>query len=110
MYDRAEKTVVRKLRKKGYLTWEEFDQCLQKEFDRFEKFYMEKHKVDPFSEEFVDIAFDEYETCSIRRLGLRILIPSREEAERMGGGLVGSNDEILEKTYRRLKRRIQAKK
>jgi hypothetical protein len=103
MYKRAEKRVSDKLQKKKYLTWEEFDQCLQIEFNRVEGYYIKKHNVDPFSEEFVDIVFKEYENSVISALGLKTLIPPQEEAELIGGGLLGFNEKLLHAIYLKTK-------
>jgi len=106
MYEKAENRVAKKLHKEGYLTYQGFDQCLQVEFNRLEKYYMKKHSVDPFSEEFVELVFNEYEDHAKAKLGLKTLIPPNDEADWMEGGLIGFDKAVLEKAYRRLKSRI----
>jgi hypothetical protein len=107
MYKKAEDRVTKRLQKKGYLTYQEFDQCLQIEFNKLDKYYTKKLGVSPFSEEFSELVFDEYENRTMSKLDLQTLIPKRSEAELMEGGLIGLDKDALEKTYRRLKRRVQ---
>jgi hypothetical protein len=107
MYEKAEDRVVKKLQKKGYLTYQGFEHCLQIEFNKLERYYMKKHEVDPFSEEFVELVFDEYEHHAKSELGLKTLIPPDDEPDWMEGGLIGLDKDALEKAYIRLKRRIQ---
>lgn len=106
MYEKAEERVTKKIHKKGYLTYQQFDQCLQIEFNRLERHYMKKHEIDPFSEEFVELAFNEYEEHAKSKLGLKTLIPPNDEADWMEGGLIGFDKAVLEKAYRRLKSHI----
>jgi hypothetical protein len=104
MYKKAEDRAIKKLQKKGYLTFEEFAQCLQVEFNRLDRYYTKKRGVPPFSEEFSDLIFDEYEQRTISKLGLKTLIPKREIAEDLEGGLIGFDKEALNKAYKKLMR------
>lgn len=104
MYKKAEDRVINKLKKKGYLTFEEFDQCLQIEFNRLDRYYTKKRGVSPFSEEFSELIFNEYEERTLSKLGLKTLIPKRELADDMEGGLIGFDKESLNKAYKKLMR------
>jgi hypothetical protein len=104
MYKKAEDRVVKKLKKKGYLTFEELDQCLQVEFNRLDRYYTKERGVPPFSEEFSDLIFDEYQERTLSKLGLKTLIPKPEIAEELEGGLIGLDKESLNKAYKKLMR------
>jgi hypothetical protein len=59
-YELALKEVIKIIKKNGYASWRDVHDALQKHFSRFERYYVKKYRVDPFSEEFVDLVFDEF--------------------------------------------------
>jgi hypothetical protein len=54
---------------------------LQKHFSNFERYYTEKYDIDPFSEEFVENVFREYEEKIKNLPRIKVVLLPEEEAD-----------------------------
>lgn len=103
MYDVALKNVIKHIEIIGYISFHDADRFLQKQFERFEKYYMKKYRVDPFDHDFVHIVFDEFFENVRKIKGMQIKKLSKEDVDLLGyDEIYGFDQEAIERGYRRL--------
>ncbi|MDI6798600.1 MAG: DUF1246 domain-containing protein [Candidatus Aenigmarchaeota archaeon] len=71
--------VLKMIKTRGYATWMQVHDALQKHFTEFEDYYLKMYGIDPFSEEFVDKIFDEFYERVKKVPGMKVILLREEE-------------------------------
>ena len=103
MYEIALKNVVSEIHSKGYLTFREAETFLQRQIDAFEKYYVRKYNIDPFSVEFVHIVSTEFVDCIRKLPEIRVKKMDRDVTDILGyDEIYGFDTETIEIGYKEL--------
>lgn len=108
MYKPALDGVIAHINKRGYISDWDTGNYLQKEIDRFERYYVKKHKnLDPFSDDFVHLVFNEFLEEHVKKTTMIKIIRLSDEEQRYVnyGEIYGFDESVMLKAYRKVKKR-----
>lgn len=110
VYKLALDSVISHIEKRGFITSLAAEHYFQKHIDRFEKYYVKKHKdLEPFSEEFIGIIFTDFHDYIEKDSRIKVIRLSEEEQNYVDyWEIYGFDEKIMkgthDKDYKRKKR------
>lgn len=107
MYKPALAGVIAHIKRRGYISSWDAEDYLQKEIDKFEKYYVKRYKnLDPFSEDFVHLVFDEFLEKQVKKSPEIKTIQLSDEEQRYVnyGELYGFDESVMLKAHERVKK------
>jgi len=108
MIDEAITTFQARLEKRGFVPYDEAHNMLEIQLQAFESYYTDGLDIPPFSEEFVNHIYKEYERCIKGVPGIKVRTLTDEEASSAGlqsNEVYGFDEKQMESGIQSLRKR-----